>query len=42
MVRAPIRHIQRAIIEQWNDRPTPFVWRKTPAEIIKKAPRRGQ
>ncbi|HEV8148993.1 MAG TPA: hypothetical protein VGP61_02285 [Gemmatimonadales bacterium] len=40
MVRVLIRHIQR-YIEQWNDHPTPFVWTKTPAEIIKKAPRRG-
>jgi len=39
-VRALIRHIQR-YIDQWNDHPTPFVWTKTPADIIKKALRRG-
>ncbi len=39
-VRALIRHIQR-YIEQWNDHPTPFVWTKTPGDIIKKALRRG-
>jgi len=38
-VRALIRHIER-YIEQWNDHPTPFVWTKTPADIIKKALRR--
>jgi len=39
-VRALIQHIQR-YIETWNDHPTPFVWTKTPADIIKKALRRG-
>jgi len=39
-VRALIRHIQR-YIEEWNTHPTPFVWTKEPADIIKKAIRRG-
>jgi transposase len=39
-VRALIQHIQR-YIAQWNDHPTPFVWTKSPADIIKKARRRG-
>jgi transposase len=39
-VRALIRHIQR-YIERWNEHPTPFVWTKAPADIIKKALRRG-
>jgi transposase/DNA-binding CsgD family transcriptional regulator len=39
-VRALIRHIQRYIAE-WNTHPTPFVWTKAPADIIKKALRRG-
>lgn len=39
-VRALIKHIQR-YIERWNDNPTPFVWTKEPAEIIKKALRRA-
>jgi transposase len=40
-VRALIRHIQH-YIEHWNDHPTPFVWTKTPADIIAKAVRRGR
>lgn len=39
-VRALIKHIQR-YIDRWNDHPTPFVWTKEPAEIIKKALRRA-
>ncbi len=39
-VRALVRHI-RAYIAHWNDHPTPFVWTKEPADIIKKAVRRG-
>ena len=38
-VRALIKHIQR-YIARWNDNPTPFVWTRDPAEIIKKAIRR--
>ena len=38
-VRALIRHIRR-YIEHWNDNPTPFVWTRDPAAIIKKALRR--
>ena len=38
-VRALIRHILH-YIEQWNQHPTPFVWTKNPAEIIRKAVRR--
>ena len=40
-VRALIRHIEH-YIAQWNDHPTPFVWTKTPADIIAKALRRGR
>jgi transposase len=39
-VRALIRHIERYLAE-WNAHPTPFVWTKEPAAIIKKAIRRG-
>jgi transposase len=39
-VRALIRHIERYLAE-WNTHPTPFVWTKDPAAIIKKALRRG-
>jgi len=35
-----VSHI-KAYIEHWNDNPTPFVWTKRPADIIKKAIRRG-
>jgi len=38
-VRALIRHIERYLAE-WNTHPTPFVWTKEPAAIIKKALRR--
>jgi transposase len=38
-VRALVRHIER-YIEEWNQHPTPFVWTKDPAEIIRKAVRR--
>ena len=40
-VRALIQHIER-YIAHWNDHPTPFVWTKTPADIIAKAVRRGR
>jgi transposase len=40
-VRALIRHIQRYLAE-WNAHPTPFVWTKDPAAIIKKALRRNR
>jgi transposase len=39
-VRALIRHIERYLAE-WNTHPTPFVWTKEPAAIIKKALRRN-
>jgi transposase len=38
-VRALMTHIQR-YIESWNDHPTPFVWTKKPADLIKKIERR--
>jgi len=38
-VRALVTHIQR-YIDHWNENPTPFVWTREPAEIIKKAVRR--
>lgn len=38
-VRALVRHILK-YIENWNQDPTPFVWTKQPAEIIRKAVRR--
>lgn len=40
-VRALIRHIERYLAE-WNTHPTPFVWTKDPATIIKKALRRNR
>lgn len=40
-VRGLVRHI-RSYIEHWNEHPTPFVWTKTPAEIIRKAVRRSR
>ena len=40
-VRELVRHIRR-YIEHWNEHPTPFVWTKKPADIIKKAVRRGR
>lgn len=39
-IGALINHI-RCYIERWNDNPTPFVWTKEPADIIKKALRRA-
>lgn len=39
-VRALIPHI-RHYIDRWNDNPTPFIWTKEPADIIKKALRRA-
>ncbi len=38
-VRALVNHIQR-YSDRWNENPTPFVWTREPAEIIKKAVRR--
>ena len=38
-VTALVKHIQ-AYIDRWNVDPTPFVWTREPAEIIKKAIRR--
>jgi len=29
-------------LEHWNEHHTPFVWTKDPADIIKKAVRRGR
>jgi transposase len=40
-VRALVRHI-RHYIDHWNENPTPFVWTKKPADIIRKAVRRGR
>jgi transposase len=40
-VRALIRHIERYLAE-WNTHPTPFVWTKEPAALIKKALRRNR
>lgn len=40
-VRALIRHLD-AYITEWNSHPTPFVWTKDPATIVKKAVRRGR
>ena len=40
-VRALIKHIQK-YIDHWNDDPTPFVWTREPADIIKKALRRAR
>lgn len=38
-VRALVQHIDN-YLAHWNDDPTPFVWTKQPADIIKKAVRR--
>ena len=38
-VRALIQHIEH-YIAHWNEHPTPFVWTKEPADVIKKAIRR--
>lgn len=40
-VKDLVRHIGD-YIEHWNEHPTPFVWTKTPAAIIRKAVRRGR
>ena len=40
-VRALVKHIQ-SYIDHWNDHPRPFVWTKSPAQIIRKAVRRGR
>lgn len=40
-LRSLIRHIE-SYIDRWNDHPTPFVWTKEPADIIRKALRRGR
>ena len=40
-VRALIRHIE-ANIANWTSHPTPFVWTKDRATIVKKALRRGR
>ena len=40
-VRALVRRIERYLAE-WNAHPTPFVWTKEPAALIKKALRRGR
>jgi transposase len=37
-VRGLVRHIEH-YIDEWNSHPTPFVWTKEPADIIKKAVR---
>jgi len=38
-VKNLVQHISH-YIEHWNEHPTPFVWSKTPAQIIRKALRR--
>jgi len=38
-VRALVTHIHH-YIDRWNDHPTPFVWTKTPADLIRKIERR--
>ena len=40
-VSALVRHI-RHYIDHWNENPTPFVWTKKPADIIRKAVRRSR
>jgi transposase len=40
-VKALVKHIKH-YIDHWNENPTPFVWTKTPANIIRKALRRGR
>jgi transposase len=40
-VNALVKHIQ-AYIAHWNENPTPFVWTREPADIIKKALRRAR
>lgn len=39
-VAALVRHIEHYLAE-WNSHPTPFVWTKDPADVIRKAVRRG-
>jgi len=38
-VRALVQHIEHYLVH-WNEDPTPFVWTKEPADIIKNAARR--
>ena len=38
-VKGLVRHIHN-YIDHWNQNPTPFVWTKDPADIIRKALRR--
>ena len=40
-VPALVKHIGH-YIEHWNEHPTPFVWTKSPADIIRKALHRGR
>jgi transposase len=40
-VKALVRHIDR-YTKHWNQHPTPFVWTKEPADIIRKALRHGR
>jgi transposase len=40
-LKALVRHIS-AYIDHWNQNPTPFVWTKDPATIIRKALRRAR
>lgn len=40
-VKALVHHIKR-YLSHWNQNPTPFVWTKEPADIIKKALRRAR
>jgi len=40
-VRALVGHID-SYLTHWNEHPTPFVWTKDPADIIKKALRRAR
>jgi hypothetical protein len=40
MFTALVRHIGR--YEHWKQNPTPFIWTKEPAKIIKKALRRAR
>lgn len=40
-VKELVRHIG-SYIEHWNEHPTPFVWTRKPADIIRKVVRRGR
>jgi transposase len=40
-VHALVKHIQQ-YIAHWNENPTPFVWTREPADLIKKAVRRAR